>query len=177
MTTQRAVFFDRDGVLNHTSVINGKPFAPKRFDDFVLVPDLKKQISRLSRLGFKIFVVTNQPDVGMGVTSVAEVEKMHSAIRTAINPDDIYACFHTREDRCKCRKPRPGMLYDAASKHGVNPSKSFLIGDRYSDIKAGISFGCKTILIDKNYNEEVTCQPWRKAANLSSAIDVVISNE
>jgi D-glycero-D-manno-heptose 1,7-bisphosphate phosphatase len=148
-----AVFLDRDGVLNRAIVSNGKPGAPATLREFVIVPDAPAGLEELRQRGFILIVVTNQPDVARGRQSRENVGQMHGALRRALPIDDILACFHDDSDNCACRKPRPGLLIEAQRKYGIDMSRSFLIGDRWKDIDAGNSAGCRTVLIDYGYDE------------------------
>lgn len=148
-----AVFLDRDGVLNRAVVSNRKPGVPMTLREFLILPDAPACLEELRQLGFKLLVVTNQPDVARGRQSRENVEEMHSVLRRALPVDDILACFHDDSDNCACRKPRPGLLLEAQQKYGIDLSRSFLIGDRWKDIDAGNSAGCKTVLIDYGYDE------------------------
>src|ERR1700675_430011 len=138
----RAVFLDRDGVLNQTIVSDGKPAVPSSLDKFVIVPDAPACLEELKRSGFLLVVVTNQPDVARGQQSISNIDEMHRELRRALPLDEILVCFHDDADDCPCRKPRPGLLFDAQRKHGLNLSRSFLIGDRWKDVDAGNAAGC-----------------------------------
>src|SRR5690348_6658293 len=110
MMRKRAIFLDRDGVLNRNTVIGGKPYAPRRFADFELFPDVEEAIRKIKRHDFLAIVVTNQPDVASGLTPRAEVEAMHDELRRRLPLDDIKVCWHDDADLCGCRKPKPGLL-------------------------------------------------------------------
>jgi D-glycero-D-manno-heptose 1,7-bisphosphate phosphatase len=144
---KKAVFLDRDGVLNQTIFRMGKPRAPYTLDEFHLCEGVQEGISLLKEGGYLLIVVTNQPDVARGWVSREAVDAVNGKLKELIEVDDILACFHTEKDQCECRKPRPGMLLEAARNYKIDLSSSWMIGDRYSDVEAGISAGCKTILI------------------------------
>lgn len=149
----RAVFLDRDGVLNRALIRNGKPFPPASAADLEIVLEASECLLALKRLGFLLVVVTNQPDVARGRQSQARVEEIHAALRAVLPLDDVLVCFHDDADACACRKPRPGLLLEAASRHGIDLARSFMVGDRWRDIDAGAAAGCRTVLIDGGYRE------------------------
>jgi D-glycero-D-manno-heptose 1,7-bisphosphate phosphatase len=175
---KRAVFLDRDGVLNEAVLRNGKPHPPANVEEMVLVPQAQASLQRLKDLGFLLIVVTNQPDVRRGVTSRESVEEIHLHLRKQLPLDDIAVCYHDDEDHCQCRKPLPGLLLQAASQHGVVLGESFMVGDRWRDIDAGIAAGCRTILVDYRYNERSsTGNPDVRVASLSQATDWILRQE
>ena len=154
MRKKRAVFLDRDGVINKVTMRNGVPAGPRKFDDFVLVEGVKDAVESFRRMGFLIIVNTNQPDIGRGLLPEEELSKMHALLRKVLPVDDIFVCPHDEADHCSCRKPRPGMLLEAARKWEIDLKKSFAIGDRWKDMEAGRAAGCRTILLDRSYNCE-----------------------
>jgi D-glycero-D-manno-heptose 1,7-bisphosphate phosphatase len=149
----RAVFFDRDGVLNEAIVRDAKPYPPQGLEEFVLVPHAETTLQRLRASGFMLIVVTNQPDVARGKQSQAVVDAMHERLREHLPLNDVLVCYHDDPDDCACRKPKPGLLLDAAKRHGIDLGASYLIGDRWRDIEAGVRAGCKTVWIDHLYDE------------------------
>lgn len=151
--TGRAVFLDRDGVLNRTFVRDGNPHPPQSLAEFEILPDAESSLRKMKDLGFLLIVVTNQPDVRRGRQSREQVEEMHSVLRATLPIDDIFVCYHDDEDECGCRKPKPGLLLEAARKHSLDLSRSFLIGDRWRDTDAGRAAGCRVVLIDYGYRE------------------------
>ena len=150
----RAVFLDRDGVINRPHFFNGRSYAPTNFHDFVLYEGVRAAVERIKRLDFKIIIVTNQPDVGHGRMHLSELNKMHQALKKEIPVDDIFVCKHRQDENCTCRKPKPGLLLMASAQHSLDFEKSFLIGDRTSDMLAAKAVGCKSIFIDLNYEAE-----------------------
>lgn len=171
-----AVFLDRDGVLNKAVVRNGKPYPPATLDDVEFFPGLPESIRSLRAAGYYIIVVTNQPDVAKGVQSKEMVEAIHGKIRKKFNIDDIKVCYHTDEDDCICRKPKPGMLLEAAGEFSIDLSKSYMIGDRWRDIEAGKAAGCKTILVrgDMCYDEPQAKNPDAIANSLVEACELIL---
>jgi D-glycero-D-manno-heptose 1,7-bisphosphate phosphatase len=150
----KAVFLDRDGVINRNIVRDGRPYAPVALSDFVILPGVAEAVETLRQTGLKIIVATNQPDVGAGKQSRAVIEQMHDVLRSKVRVDDIEVCFHVEGDACQCRKPRPGMLLRSAEKHGIDLSQSWMVGDRWRDVEAGQAAGCKTVFVDYNYPSE-----------------------
>ena len=121
----RAVFADRDGVLCANMMRDGRPVAPTRLEDFRLLPGVEDSVRALKSAGYLVIVVTNQPDVGTGRTPRATVEAMHDIIRAKLAVDDIKACFHTNADGCTCRKPKPGMILEAAAERAIDLPASY----------------------------------------------------
>ena len=150
---RRAISLDRDGTLNKVFLENGLPFSPSSFSKFEILPGVKESIIRFKKLNFVCLLVTNQPDVSRGKIKKSVVIKMNNFLKDEIKLDDIFVCYHDDDDNCECRKPKPGLLLDAGKKWGINLNKSYMIGDRWKDVQAGINAGCKTIFIKNNYNE------------------------
>lgn len=149
----RAVFLDRDGVLNRAVVRDGKPFPPNSVTELEIIPGTREALVRLREAGYLLLVVTNQPDVAKGIQTREAVEAIHSKLMAELPLDGVFTCYHVDADRCTCRKPLPGLLQEAASLHGVELRESFMIGDRWRDVDAGYSAGCRTILLDYHYDE------------------------
>ena len=165
-----AVFLDRDGVLNRSSVRGGKPFAPRSLDDFHVYDEAVSALAALKRAGFFLVVATNQPDIGNGLVERQTVDSMHAHLKSTLPIDDIRMCAHAQNAGCDCRKPRPGMLLAAAREHAIDLSRSFMIGDRAGDMEAGIAAGCRTIFIDRDYAE---AKPLRYDARVRSVEEAV----
>jgi D-glycero-D-manno-heptose 1,7-bisphosphate phosphatase len=174
--SQRAIFLDRDGVLNHAIVKDGKPYPPARLADLKIVSDAPIVLNSMKEAGFLLVVVTNQPDVARGVTSRDTIEKIHSVLRAELPLDDIFVCFHDDSDDCGCRKPRPGLLYEAAEKYDIDLPASYLIGDRWRDVEAGATAGCATVLIDYGYLERGSPQsPNARVLSLREAAEWIFN--
>ena len=152
--TNKAVFFDRDGVINKPIVKKGRPFSPLKFEDFVLENGVIELTNAFSTAGYLLFIVTNQPEVARGRLDIIELDKMHCYISEKINIQEIFTCTHDAEDRCWCRKPSPGALFDLASRHDLSLPDSIFIGDRWKDIDAGNAAGCRTVFLDNGYSEK-----------------------
>lgn len=178
MQTVRAVFLDRDGVINEPVIRNGKPYPPADVHHVKLVAGAAESLQRLKEYGFLLVVVTNQPDVRRGATEKQSVDEIHAQLAAQLPIDDFFVCFHDDEDRCACRKPAPGLLMEAAEKYGISIEGSFLIGDRWRDIDAGAAAGCRTVLIDYGYQEQKSIQPPNFIAlSLTSAVNWIVNQE
>lgn len=150
----KAIFFDRDGVLNKSVVKDGCPFPPSSLSELILTDSIEETCHCLRSLGYILIIITNQPDVARGKTSVEAVGEINEFLKKKLNLDSIYCCFHDDHDRCDCRKPLPGMLVQAQKKYDLDFESSYVIGDRWKDIQAGFIVGCKTIFIDYDYAEK-----------------------
>ena len=148
-----AVFLDRDGVLNQAVVREGKPYPPADPAAVVLCEGAAEALHALRGAGFALIVVTNQPDVARGTTLRATVDAINDRLRALLPVDDVLVCPHDDSDRCGCRKPKPGLLYDGARRHQIDLSRSYLIGDRWRDVEAGAAAGCRTVLVGGEYAE------------------------
>ena len=152
---RRAVFIDRDGVINKALLKDNKPHSPRIFSEFEFVPAIGDVLQVFKKFGFLNIVVTNQPDISRGLMHPEELEKMHKVIKQNLPVDDIFVCPHSDEDNCVCRKPKPEMFFAASRKWKIDIAGSFFIGDSWRDIEAGKRAGCKTILIDASHNKEI----------------------
>jgi D-glycero-D-manno-heptose 1,7-bisphosphate phosphatase len=156
---RRAVFLDRDGVLNKALVRNGRPFSPIHPEDFAVIPGIAEACQRLRQDGFLLAVVTNQPDVARGRQTRSGVATIHSLLRAQVPLDGIYMCPHDDTEDCSCRKPKAGMLFAAAEDLHLDLARSVMVGDRWSDIEAGHRAGCRTIFVDYGYKEQAPDAP------------------
>ena len=171
----RAVFLDRDGVINHTCIRDGKPYAPTNLAEFNFLPGVSEAIAVLKNAGFRVIVVTNQPDVGAGKVSRATVEAMNNRLQPECGVDDVRVCYHTTTDQCACRKPKPGLLIEAARDWSVDLQQSYMVGDRWRDISAGKQAGCRTVLIDYKYAEQQAENPDIIVKSLPEAVQTILS--
>jgi len=176
--SQRAVFLDRDGVLNRPVVRDGVPFPPANADELVLYPDAAEGCRRLKEAGFLLIVVTNQPDVGRGTQTLDGVEGIHVKLRETVpDLDGIETCFHagaSRGEPCDCRKPKPGMVLHAATVHGIDLKRSFLVGDRWRDVDCAHAAGCRAVFIDHGYREALREKPEFSAATFREAVNTIL---
>jgi D-glycero-D-manno-heptose 1,7-bisphosphate phosphatase len=143
----RAVFLDRDGVINKTIFKMGKPRAPYSLEEFAFIEGVEQAVEVLKAHGFLTVVVTNQPDVARGWVGMEQVELVNNFVHTTLQVNEVMSCFHTDKDNCECRKPRPGMILAAAKKWNIDLTQSFMVGDRLSDVDAGQRAGCLSILV------------------------------
>jgi D-glycero-D-manno-heptose 1,7-bisphosphate phosphatase len=167
---RRAFFLDRDGVLIKTKVIGGKPYAVHSEDDFKILPDVKKSFNILKKNNYLTIVITNQPDVGNNLVSKDKVVKINGLLSNSLDIDALFACYHSQYQNCECRKPKIFFFEKSIKKFNIDIENSYMIGDRYSDIEAGNTAGCKTIFIDKNYSEK---KPINQNFNAESLYDAV----
>jgi D-glycero-D-manno-heptose 1,7-bisphosphate phosphatase len=172
----RAVFFDRDGVLNHAIVREGKPYPPSTIEELRIDEDAPESLDRLLKEAFVLIGITNQPDVARGTQVREVVESINTAIRKVLPLADIRVCYHDDASHCTCRKPQPGLLLEASKDYNIDLTSSFMIGDRWKDIEAGRRAGCHTIWINRGYTEK---QPGTEDAvavsSLKEAVDYIIN--
>ena len=171
----KAVFLDRDGVINFCRVVEGKPYPPTGPETFELIPQSIEACERLKNAGFVLVVVTNQPDVGRGTQQIEVLDEMHDIVRARLPVDAIYVCTHGGDDQCDCRKPKPGMLTQAAKDLGIDLKASYMVGDRWRDVDCGYAAGCQTIFIDYHYDEHLRQQPDAVVSHLGEAADWILS--
>ncbi len=150
----KAVFLDRDGVLNRVVMSDGKPRSPRSLEQFQIADDAFEALRALHDAGYLLIVATNQPEVSRGIQTRDAIDAMHKRLRSTLPLDDIRVCFHDDADHCTCRKPQPGLLLDAGRDWGVRMEASYMVGDRGKDLEAGRRAGCKTILMRHDYNRE-----------------------
>lgn len=167
---QPAVFLDRDGVLNRTFLhADGKTHPPQTPDQLEILPGVLEACLSLRRAGFLLIVVSNQPDVARGTQRRKVVEAINRKLLRQIPLDEIRVCYHDDADDCPCRKPKAGMLLEAALVRGIDLPKSYMIGDRWKDIEAGRRAGCQTALVNAAATEVRRCHPDFHASSLREA--------
>ena len=164
-----AVFLDRDGVLNAATLLDGRPYPPTSAAEVTILPGVPAALAALRDAGYAIVVVTNQPDVARGTRTRAGIEAIHARLRAELPVDAIYCCFHDDGDECACRKPRPGMLLEAARELSLDLAASFMVGDRWRDTEAGAAVGCRTAFVDHGYAERRPQRFDRKVSSLAEA--------
>jgi D-glycero-D-manno-heptose 1,7-bisphosphate phosphatase len=152
MSGDPAIFLDRDGVLNAVVWREGVPASPHAPEELAVEPDAPAALARLKALGYRLFAVTNQPDVRRGKMSAEALEAIHARLAAALPLDEIAACIHDNADDCACRKPRPGLILDLAARWGIDLSRSWMIGDQDRDTLAARAAGCRSILLARPYN-------------------------
>lgn len=173
---RRAVFLDRDGVINRALVRDGKPYPPACLAEFEILPGVAESCATLKQAGFLLVVATNQPDVGRGTMSQETVESLHAEMCRALPLDRVEVCYHSGKgaSECDCRKPKPGMLLRAGRELNLDLKRSFMVGDRWRDIDCGHAAGCTTILVDYEYDEPLRQPPHHRVKSLVEAADVIL---
>ncbi len=171
---RRAVFLDRDGVLNRALVRDGQPYPPGSIAELEILPGVGQALIALRKAGFLLVVVTNQPDVARGTTTREAVETINAALGAELPIDEFRTCFHDSSDECDCRKPKPGALLAAAADHGIDLYDSFMVGDRWRDTEAGERAGCRTIFIDYGYQEKQPVAVDYRVSSLLEASKIIL---
>lgn len=173
----RAVFLDRDGVLNATFVDGvGVPRPPADVSELRLEEGALEACTRLKAAGFVLVAVTNQPDVARGTTTREQVDAINARLAEWLPLDEIAVCFHDDADGCACRKPAPGLLRDAAARLGLDLPASYMVGDRWSDVAAGKRAGCRTVLIQRGYSGSGDISPDHTAESLFAASALILQH-
>ena len=173
---RRAVFLDRDGVINRALTRDNKPYPPKSIAEFEILPGVAEACAKLKAAGFLIVVATNQPDVGRGTMPQSVVEEIHAFMNRQLPIDRVEVCFHPGKGAsdCDCRKPKPGMLFNASKALGIDLAQSWMVGDRWRDIDCGHAAGCRTILIDYSYDEALRQLPDYRVKDLLAASEIIL---
>lgn len=175
---RRAVFLDRDGVINRSLVREGKPFAPVNAAEFELLPGVESALQRLRDAGFLNIVVTNQPDIATGKQRREDLDALHASLKAGLAIDAFKVCIHVDADRCDCRKPKPGLLLEAAREFGIDLGASFMVGDRWRDVSAGQRAGCRNcFFIDYGYAEKRPESPFVVVKSLENSVQYMLSDK
>lgn len=171
-----AVFLDRDGVLNRALMREGRPYPPASLAEFEILPGVEPACRRLKDAGYVLVVATNQPDVGRGTLKREVVEELHAHLCRVLPIDRVEVSYAPGggDPPDEFRKPRPGMLLRAAREMGLDLPRSFMVGDRWRDIDCGHAAGCRTILVDHHYAEELRQAPDHRVKDLAEAADWII---
>jgi D-glycero-D-manno-heptose 1,7-bisphosphate phosphatase len=175
MGGRRAIFFDRDGVLNEVVWRDGAPVSPRCAAELRLVAGAAEAVRRLRSAGWLVLVVTNQPDLARGALERAEHDRILALFRESLAVDDVAVCPHDDTHDCRCRKPKPGMLEDLAARHRVVLSRSVMVGDSWKDIEAGRRAGCRTVLLRREYNRGLEADV--VTDTLESAVDEILRQQ
>ena len=173
MQFKKAVFLDRDGIINEPIVKGGKPFSPESVEQFKFCSGISELSNQLVDCDFILFIVTNQPEVARGTILKRKVEEIHDHIRSALPIKEIMSCYHDDQDNCECRKPKPGAIINACRRYFLEPEKSYMIGDRWKDIDAGNAAGCKTIFLDRGYNERKPTTQNYTVSSIKEVVDII----
>ncbi|MGZ4671343.1 MAG: D-glycero-alpha-D-manno-heptose-1,7-bisphosphate 7-phosphatase [Ilumatobacteraceae bacterium] len=176
---------DRDGVLNEATVIDGAPYSPRTLADFRIIDFAMDSLQRLKTADYALVVVTNQPDIGRGLMSQSTLDEMHHWLMIRSGIEQIEVCPHTGPQNCDCRKPKPGMILRAAAALGIDPARSWTVGDRWVDIAAGATAGTRTALVARPYSFRPTSdgsppeslQPDITGLELSELVDEILRRD
>jgi D-glycero-D-manno-heptose 1,7-bisphosphate phosphatase len=168
----KAAFLDRDGVINKAITINNKPYPPSNADEVEILDGVIEAIRLLRVSGRVPVVITNQPDVARGHTTIAAVEKINLRIKEITEIDKFYVCYHDDEANCECRKPKTGLILNAKKELRIELKDSFLVGDRRKDIQAGQECGLRSYFIDNNYSESPPNPPFERVGSLLEAVQL-----
>jgi len=179
----RAVFLDRDGVINQ----NRDDYV-KRWGEFVFLPGALEALRQLVRTQLLIIVVTNQSAINRGLVSMENVQEICHRMAEEIennggHVDAVFICPHRPDERCKCRKPEPGLLLEAADRFQLDLQQCYLIGDALSDVEAGLKVGCKVVMVQTGLGQEQLTTPSDQnrvfliADNLSKAVEWILVQE
>jgi len=171
---RRAVFLDRDGVVNRAVIRQGKPYPPATLSDLRLLPGVREACNRLREAGFALILVTNQPDIARGLVPAEQVSQMHRQLQRYLQLDGVGVCPHDDAARCSCRKPEPGLLLEASRVWDIDLKSSFIVGDRWRDIEAGQRAGCRSIFIDYGYAERRPTGPFIGVGSLREAASWIL---
>ena len=171
----KAVFLDRDGVLNNSIIIDGKPYPPKSVDELIIPEGVREGLQKLSKQGYILIIITNQPDVARCKTSLKTVVSINNYLLQNLVIDDVFCCIHDDIDNCSCRKPKPGMIIEAAEKWNIDIENSYMVGDRWKDIETGKNAGVKTILLKHDYDEK-RVEPDYSCIDFKEVTQIILSN-
>jgi D-glycero-D-manno-heptose 1,7-bisphosphate phosphatase len=170
-----AVFLDRDGTLNRAFIREDVSHPPESVAQLEILPGVMDALVELKHAGFALVVVTNQPDVARGTLQRGIAEQINTAVRERLPViDDLVCCYHDDADDCPCRKPRAGMLLDAATHLDLDLTQSFMVGDSWRDIEAGRQAGCTTIQVKADSQVQRSSTPDYWADDVSDASRIVL---
>jgi D-glycero-D-manno-heptose 1,7-bisphosphate phosphatase len=175
---KRAVFLDRDGVINRPLVRDGRPYPPVSVEEFELLPGVTEACAKLKAAGFLLVVATNQPDVGRGTLARETVEAMHAKMCATLPLDRVEVCYDAgaaHGQPSEFRKPEPGMLLRAARELEIDLRRSWMVGDRWRDVDCGANAGCRTVFIDLGYDEQLRATPDFRTGDLPEAAGIILS--
>jgi D-glycero-D-manno-heptose 1,7-bisphosphate phosphatase len=144
---KRAVFIERDGILNEVRPGPKNQIAPLTLEEFKVNKAAEPGLRKLKAAGFVLIVTSNQPGLSRGYQSRRELDRMHDIVKRSFPVDDIIICPHDEADHCPCRKPRPGLFIEAAFKWHLNLDHSFVISDKWQDAEAARTAGCTSLLL------------------------------
>jgi D-glycero-D-manno-heptose 1,7-bisphosphate phosphatase len=145
--------------------------------ELVVAPGVDAGCQALRGAGYMLIGITNQPDVPRGRTARATVEEINAYLSDRLSMDSIRVCYHDDADECDCRKPRPGLILEAAQERGIDLAASFMVGDRWKDVEAGKRAGCRTVLIDNHYAEANRSAPDFTVRSFEEAVSVILGGK
>ncbi len=174
---RRAVFLDRDGVINRAIVRDGKPYPPDSLETLEILPGVAGALESLRAAGFLNVVVTNQPDVATGKQRREIVEALNHHLQVNLSLVATKVCYHAEAESCDCRKPKPGMLLAAAREMNIDLGRSFLVGDRWRDVGAAQAAGCRALFIDCAYKEKRPDKPYVAVNSLPEAAEFILRSD
>ena len=152
----KAVFYDRDGVLNKLISRDGGLYSPRKISQFSIFPESIEVTKYTKKMGFLNIIVSNQPDIARGLMSKKTLDNMTKVIFRDLKIDDVFYCIHD-DNQCRCRKPLDGLIINAKKKWNIDLSQSIMVGDTKKDFGAAKNAGIDFILVSKEYNQKVDC--------------------
>jgi len=170
----RAVFLDRDGVINRAILRDGRPYPPATLAELRVLAGVRDACQRLRESAFQLILITNQPDIARGTISAACVAEINERLKHYLELDDIRVCPHDDSSSCLCRKPKPGLLLDAARYWNIDLEASYIVGDRWRDVEAGHRAGCQAVFVDHGYRERPPDHPYLRVRSLREAADWIV---
>lgn len=171
---RRAVFLDRDGVVNRAILREGKPYPPSTLSELRVLPGVRDACRKLREAGFALILITNQPDIARGAVTTEQVAEIHVRLQRYLQLDDIRLCPHDDASQCACRKPQPGLLLEAARSWNINLGASYIVGDRWRDVEAGHRAGCQAVFVDYGYRERRPDGPYVRVRSLREAANWIV---
>ena len=177
---KKAVFLDRDGVINKAIIKDGKPLSPNSLNELEILPGVRQSITKLKKLNFVCLVVTNQPNVARKKIDKNSVIQMNNYLKNEIPLDDIFVCYHDDKDNCDCRKPKPGLIMRAAKDMNIDLNLSWMVGDMTSDIEAANRAGIRSILLSKQdcgFGNKCSVTPDAKCLDLKDAVKLITQKD
>ena len=173
-SNSKAIFLDRDGVLNEAVVVDRKPYPPSSISEVKISAGVVRALAIFKKKNYICIVVSNQPDVARGKTTREAVEEINETLKKQLDLEFFYVCYHDDSAHCECRKPRPGLLKMAAVELNIDLDNSYMVGDRWRDVEAGQAVNCKCVFLDHNYDEKRPNLPYE---SFSSLLDFALSLE
>lgn len=172
--SRRAVFLDRDGVINRVVFRCGRPASPRNIRELVIEPGVSDALELLACSGFRIFVATNQPDLARGLLPPEEHAAMLAQLYGELPMlERIMVCPHDDRHHCGCRKPGPGMLLTLSRQEGLELASCWMVGDSARDVDAARLAGCRSILLERFYNAGVRAD--YRSETLLEAVGIILS--